>query len=225
VQFDLGSNGANGIYSATMGSSGCPNFTSIASNANGFVFGNAVTGSAYSTGALMMRGVAHLLLTSIRATNWAGWRSPSRRVTRITFMPRRSPSSPTATAAAEVPRAARLVLGLRLTEAPVGPSWRALKVVRLEIARVAPAITHRTGTMRESLWIQMIRSASFSTLSMYGSHTRTGTTGTIRPAVILTASPAGPVHVDQHALAFLPGSSSILLIGNDGGAYAPQTPT
>src|SRR5205809_4617315 len=30
---------------------------------------------------------------------------------------------------------------------------------------------------------------------------------------------AGPVHVDQHALAFLPGSSSILLIGNDGGAH------
>ena len=41
VQFDLGLNGANGIYSATMGSSGCPSFTSIASNANGFVFGNA----------------------------------------------------------------------------------------------------------------------------------------------------------------------------------------
>src|SRR5205085_802906 len=30
---------------------------------------------------------------------------------------------------------------------------------------------------------------------------------------------AGPVHVDQHALAFVPGSSSILLIGNDGGAH------
>ena len=27
----------------------------------------------------------------------------------------------------------------------------------------------------------------------------------------------GPVHVDQHALAFVPGSSSILLLGNDGG--------
>src|SRR6266446_429004 len=29
VQFDLGNNGANGIYAATMGSSGCPTFTSI----------------------------------------------------------------------------------------------------------------------------------------------------------------------------------------------------
>src|SRR6266446_6577817 len=57
VQFDLGLNGANGIYSATMGSSGCPSFTSIASNANGFVFGNMVAGSAYSTGAPMNAGI------------------------------------------------------------------------------------------------------------------------------------------------------------------------
>src|SRR6266513_572684 len=56
VQYDLGKNGANGIYSATMGSSGCPSFTSIASNANGFVFGNMVAGSAYSTGAPMNAG-------------------------------------------------------------------------------------------------------------------------------------------------------------------------
>ena len=27
VQYDLGKNGANGLYSATMGSSGCPSFT------------------------------------------------------------------------------------------------------------------------------------------------------------------------------------------------------
>src|SRR4029453_2736040 len=56
VQFDLGNNGANGIYTATMGSSGCPSFTSIASNANGFVYGDAVTGSPYSTGANMNAG-------------------------------------------------------------------------------------------------------------------------------------------------------------------------
>ena len=56
VQDDLGKNGANGIYSATMGSSGCPSFTSIASNANGFIFGNQVTGSPYTTGAPMNVG-------------------------------------------------------------------------------------------------------------------------------------------------------------------------
>jgi len=51
VQFDLGQNGANGIYSASMPASGCPTFTSIARNDNGFVFGTAVTGSPYATGA------------------------------------------------------------------------------------------------------------------------------------------------------------------------------
>src|SRR5439155_722669 len=56
VQYDLGKNGANGIYSATVGSSGCPSFTSIASNANGFVFGNQVSGSPYTTGAPMNAG-------------------------------------------------------------------------------------------------------------------------------------------------------------------------
>ena len=56
VQYDLGANGANGVYKGTMQSSGCPSFTSIASNANGFVFGNQVTGSPYLTGALMNAG-------------------------------------------------------------------------------------------------------------------------------------------------------------------------
>src|SRR5437660_3655983 len=49
VQYDLGKNGANGLYSATMGSSGCPTFSSIASNANGFIFGNQVNGSPSTT--------------------------------------------------------------------------------------------------------------------------------------------------------------------------------
>jgi hypothetical protein len=56
VQYDLGLNGANGIYQGTMQGSGCPAFTSIASNANGFVFGTQVTGSPYLTGALMNAG-------------------------------------------------------------------------------------------------------------------------------------------------------------------------
>src|SRR6266480_1029372 len=56
VQYDLGKNGANGLYGATMGSSGCSSFTSIASNTNGFIFGNQVPGSPYSTGAPMNAG-------------------------------------------------------------------------------------------------------------------------------------------------------------------------
>ena len=56
VQYDLGNNGANGLYTANMPASGCATFTSIASNANGFVYGNAVAGSPYSTGANMNAG-------------------------------------------------------------------------------------------------------------------------------------------------------------------------
>ena len=56
VQYDLGANGANGIYKATMPASGCPAFTSIAGNGNGFVFGTAVTGSPFTTGASLNAG-------------------------------------------------------------------------------------------------------------------------------------------------------------------------
>src|SRR5689334_208334 len=56
VQYDLGNNGANGLYSASVPSSGCPTFTSIASNANGFVYGTSVNGSPYPTGANMNAG-------------------------------------------------------------------------------------------------------------------------------------------------------------------------
>ena len=48
--------------------------------------------------------------------------------------------------------------------------------------------------------------------------TRTGTVWNDTTCGYSGASPH-PVHVDQHALAFVPGSSSILLLGNDGGAH------
>jgi hypothetical protein len=57
VQYDLGSQGANGLYKGTMPASGCPgDFTLISRNDNGFVFGTAVAGSPYATGALMNAG-------------------------------------------------------------------------------------------------------------------------------------------------------------------------
>ena len=49
--------------------------------------------------------------------------------------------------------------------------------------------------------------------------TRTGTVWNDTTCGYSYPGASGPVHVDQHALAFLPGSSSILLIGNDGGAH------
>ena len=57
VQVNLDKNGANGLYKGTMAASGCPtDFTLITRNDNGFVFGTQVTGSAYTTGAVMNAG-------------------------------------------------------------------------------------------------------------------------------------------------------------------------
>ncbi len=57
VQYNLDQNGANGLYKGTMPASGCPSdFALITTNANGFVFGTAVSGSPYATGALMNAG-------------------------------------------------------------------------------------------------------------------------------------------------------------------------
>ena len=57
VQYDLGLQGANGLYKGTMPASGCPgDFTLLTRNDNGFVFGTSVTGSPYATGASLNAG-------------------------------------------------------------------------------------------------------------------------------------------------------------------------
>jgi len=57
VHYNLDQNGANGLYRGTMPLSGCPtDFTLVSRNDNGFVFGTQVTGSPYLTGALMNAG-------------------------------------------------------------------------------------------------------------------------------------------------------------------------
>ena len=47
----------------------------------------------------------------------------------------------------------------------------------------------------------------------------TGISGRLPVLSAHVNEPQSAVHVDQHALAFLPGSSSILVIGNDGGVH------
>jgi len=56
VQVDLNQNGANGLYKGTIPSSGCPtDFTLVSRNDNGFVFGNDPN-SPYPSGALLNAG-------------------------------------------------------------------------------------------------------------------------------------------------------------------------
>src|SRR5205823_602218 len=98
--------------------------------------------------------------------------------------------------------------------APAGLIWKALKAVR---SMTAASIIHKTGTIRASLLTQMTPTASSSTHMTFGS-TRTGTVWNDITCGYSGGNPR-PVHVDQHALAFVPGSSTILAIGNDGGIH------
>lgn len=57
VQYNLDQNGANGLYGGTMPVSGCPSdFALLTRNDNGFTFGTQVSGSPYTTAAPMNAG-------------------------------------------------------------------------------------------------------------------------------------------------------------------------
>jgi len=219
VQFDLNQNGANGIYSATMASSGCPNFTSIASNANGFVFGNQVSGSAYTTGAPMNAGSGspfvnistgtqlgrieiavapgnsnyiYAQVQSIVGNNNGGCgNSPGCQIGVWA-------STDGGTSWAFMEGSQGGALGDRQNGAGDYPqNWYDQAVA------VDPNDPERVFISIFDVWFA----------------TRTGTLFNDITCGYSYSGAAGPVHVDQHALAFLPGSSSILLIGNDGGAH------
>ena len=178
VQYDLGLNGANGVYKATMQASGCPAFTSIASNANGFVFGTQVTGSPYLTGALMNAGSGvpcnYPYQTAGNATycgNGATGGSTTNGGTvnnlgridiavapsnpQTSFTPKWGPSIGITTAIAATPTAANSAPGLVMTAARLGASWRARPAAHCwgaqaaaDLARPAAATIRRTGTTR-----------------------------------------------------------------------------
>src|SRR5207253_11454752 len=65
-----------------------------------------------------------------------------------------------------------------------GPSWKAPRAAHSETAKAVPAITHRTGTTRESSWIRTIRIAFSLILSTSGLQRARVLHGTIPLAVI-----------------------------------------
>jgi len=121
--------------------------------------------------------------------------------------------------------AARSAPGRRLT---AGTSWTfmegsqggALETAK-RLRRLCSELVHRgSGRRPEQSGSRVLRHHSTS-----GSQLAQGTTWNDTTCGYSYSGAAGSVHVDQHALAFLPGSSSILLIGNDGGAHGTTNRT
>ena len=227
VQYDLGKNGANGLYSATMGSSGCPNFSSIASNANGFVFGNQVAGSPYTTGAPMNAGTGTPCDYPISGgTGTCG--SSTNQLGRIDIAV--APSNPNYLYAQGQSIVWNSNGGCGTTNGcqlgawastDGGGSWSYMEGSQGGSLRNC---SNGQGDYPQNWYDQGIAvdptnpdRVFFDTYEIWFA-TRTGTVWNDTTCGYSGASPH-PVHVDQHALAFVPGSSSILAVGNDGGVH------
>jgi hypothetical protein len=219
VQYDLNLNGANGLYSATMLSSGCPSFTSIASNANGFVFGNSVTGSAYSTGASMNAGSGSPFV-DINTGDQLGRIEIAVAPSSSNYIYAQGQSI-VGNSNGGCGNAPGCQIGAWSTT-NAGTSWTFMEGSQGGALRDCQ---NGAGDYPQNWYDQGVvvdpnnpERVFFDTFDVWFA-TRTGTTWNDTTCGYSYSGAAGPVHVDQHALAFLPGSSSILLIGNDGGAH------
>ena len=221
VQYDLGNNGANGIYSATMGSSGCPSFTSIASNANGFVFGTAVSGSAYSTGAAMNAGSGSPFV-DINTGDQLGRIDIAVAPSNANYIYAQAQSI-VGNSNGGCGGAPGCQIGAWATTNG-GTNWTFMEGSQGGALRDCGG-PNSPGDYPQNWYDQGVvvdpnnpDRVFFDTFDVWFA-TRTGTVWNDTTCGYSYPGAAGPVHVDQHALAFLPGSSSILLIGNDGGAH------
>ena len=203
VQSNLNQNGANGIYAGTLPASGCPaDFTPITTNANGWTGLNATSGTAYvnSTTGNQLGRVDIAVAPSNSNYIYA-------QVQSIT------PNSNSGCGSAN-----GCQLGAyRTTDG--GMTWTQIT------GSPGASLTNCTGGAGDypQNWYDQAIAVDpnnpdrvfFSTFDVWfwangnpvWNDTSCGYSG------------GNVVHVDQHALAFVPGSSSILLAGNDGGVH------
>jgi hypothetical protein len=219
VQYDLGNNGANGLYTASMGSSGCPSFTSITSNANGFIFGNQVTGSAYPTGA-PMNDTSGSPYVNATTGNQLGRIEIGVAPNNPNYIYAQGQSI-TPNSNGGCGNANGCQLGAWATT-DGGANWAYMEGSQGGALRNCSG---GQGDYPQNWYDQGIAvdpnnpdRVFFDTFDVWFA-TRTGTVWNDTTCGYSYSGSAGPVHVDQHALAFLPGSSSILAIGNDGGVH------
>ena len=219
-------NGANGIYKATMGSSGCPSFTSLARNDNGFKFGNAVTGSPYTARAPMNAGSGSAYVNT----------GSGNQLGRIDIAVAPSNANYIYAQVQSIAKNSNgdgdngcngksgCQLGAWVTT-DGGTTWSYMEGSQGGALRDC---ADNAGDYPQNSWDQGVavdpnnpNRVFFDTFDLWFA-TRTGTVWndvTCGFSYSDLGWRAGPVHVDQQALAFLPGSSRILVLANDGGVH------
>jgi len=210
VQYNLNQNGANGIYKGTMPASGCPSdFAPITTNSNGWTGTNATSGVA-----------CNMAINGTTCTS-----SSTNKLGRIDMAV--APSNPNYIYAQV--QAIETQSSCGGTGCELG-AWRTTDggVTWSQIpGSTGAALTDCSGSAgdyNQNWYDQGIAvdpnnpdRAFFDTFEIWfwqnGNSSWNDTTCGYSGSTEV-------VHVDQHALAFLPGSSSILLAGSDGGVYA-----
>src|SRR3989440_2835179 len=204
VQYNLDQNGANGIYKGTIPASGCPtDFAPITTNANGWTGLNATSGVAYfnsTTGNQLGRvdiavapsnpSYIYAQVQSITPNSSSGCgNAPGCQLGAY----RTTDGGVTWTQVPGSPGASLMDCGLSAGDYP--QNWYDQGIA------VDPNNPDRAFFDTFEIWCWQNPSPTwYDTTCRYGNATK-------------------GVHVDQHALAFVPGSSSTLLVGNDGGIH------
>jgi uncharacterized repeat protein (TIGR01451 family) len=228
VQYNLDQNGANGLYKGTIPASGCPtDFALITSNANGFNYGAAVTGSPYLTGANMNAGTG---------TPYGGNTTTGNQLGRMDIAV--APSNPNyiyAQVGSIVPNsdagcggAAGCQLGV-WSSIDGGGTWTFMAGSQGGALRncVGGNTNGNPGDYPQNWYDQGMavdpNNPDRLFIDTYDTWlaTRTGTSFyNVTCGYNGTSFANHVVHVDHHALAFVSGSSSVLLEGSDGGIFS-----
>jgi hypothetical protein len=205
VQYNLDQNGANGIYKGTIPASGCPgDFTSVATNANGWTGLNAGSGAPY-----VASGLGNQLG---RVDIAVAPSNPNYIYAQVQSITTNSNSGCNNVAGCQLGAFRTTDGGLTWNQIPgsAGNSLRNCGGSAGDYAQnwydqgvaVDPNNADRAFFDTFEIWFWGDGNANWNdTTCGYSGNTQV-------------------VHVDQHALAFVPGSSSILLVGNDGGVHA-----
>ncbi|MFN0278238.1 MAG: cohesin domain-containing protein [Pyrinomonadaceae bacterium] len=229
VQYDLNQNGANGLYKGTIPASGCPtDWTLISRNENGFTFGND-PGSPYPSGALLNAGSGTPYANSTTG-NQLGRIDIAVAPSNANYIYAQVSSLTTQSSCGAV----GCQLGVwssidggttwSFMDGSSGPSLRDCASGGTQgVGSDGPG----TGDYNQNWYDQGLtvdpNNPDRIFVDTYDTWlaTRTGTDFyNVTCGYTGSALANHVVHVDHHALAFVPGSSDILLEGSDGGIFS-----